>query len=96
MRVQPAVGIMNAILAGLVSVTAGCNNFSLLSSVVVGVIGGIMYIVMGKLMYRWKIDDPIEASQIHGFAGVWGLIAVGIFDLETGLLYSGSMNQLQV
>ena len=41
-------------------------------------------------MHRCKIDDPIEAAQIHGFSGYWGCIAVGIFNLETGLIYSGS------
>ena len=95
-RVQPADKIMNAILSGLVAITASCNNVSLLGAMAIGTIGNVVYIISGKLMYRWRIDDPIEASQIHGFSGVWGLIAVGIFDLDYGLLYSGSMNQLQV
>ena len=81
---------MNAILAGLVAITAPCNNVSLISAVIIGSIGTLTYVLSGKLMNKWKIDDPIEASQIHGFAGVWGLIAVGIFDLDVGLLYCGS------
>ena len=96
MRVQEAGGIMNAILAGLVAITASCNNVSLWSAVIIGTIGAIVYQLAGKLMFRWKIDDPIEASQIHGFCGIWGVVAVGIFDLEKGLLYSGSTEQLQI
>ena len=85
---------MNAILAGLVAITASCNNVSLWSAVVIGIIGSVVYNLSGKLMFRWKIDDPIEASQIHGFTGIWGVVAVGIFDLDKGLLYSGSTEQL--
>ena len=96
MRVQEAGGLMNAILAGLVAITASCNNVSLWSAVVIGIIGSVVYNLSGKLMFRWKIDDPIEASQIHGFTGIWGVVAVGIFDLDKGLLYSGSTEQLQI
>ena len=90
MRVQEAGGIMNAILAGLVAITAGCNNVSLFGSCIIGIVGTLVYVGSGKMMHRWKIDDPIEASQIHGFCGVWGVLSVGIFDLDTGLLYTGS------
>ena len=55
-----------------------------------------MYRVSTKILIRWKVDDPIEASQIHGFCGIWGVIAVGIFDLDVGLLYTGSFQQLQI
>ena len=81
---------MNAILSGLVAITASCNNVSLVVSMIIGMVGTLCYMLSTKLLHRWKIDDPIEATQIHGFSGVWGLLAVGIFDLEVGLIYSGS------
>ena len=62
MRIQGAGGIMNAILAGLVAVTASCNNVSLSGAVIIGMMGTVSYLMAGKLLYRWKIDDPIEAS----------------------------------
>ena len=62
MRVQGAGGIMNAILSGLVAITASCNNVSLIVSVIIGMVGTVCYVLATKLLYRWKIDDPIEAS----------------------------------
>ena len=47
-------------------------------------------------MSKFMIDDPIQASQVHGFVGFWGVLAVGIFDRDTGLIYTGSHKQLQV
>lgn len=81
---------MNAILGGLVGVTASCNNVSIAGAAGIGAISQLTYKVSTKLLYRWKVDDPIEASQIHGFCGVWGVISVGLFDLDVGLLYTGS------
>ena len=34
------------------------------------------------------VDDPIEASSVHGFTGIWGIIAVGLFHNELGLFSS--------
>ena len=41
-----------------------------------------------------KIDDPCCASQIHGICGGWGVIALGFFDRDTGLIHTGSFRQL--
>ena len=81
---------MNSILAGLVAITASCNNVNAWSAAAIGIVGCMVYMGSSKLMYRFQIDDPIEASQIHGFTGFWGCVSVGIFDLDTGLIYSGS------
>ena len=62
MRSIEAGGIMNVILAGLVAITASCNNVSLFGSCIIGGVGTLVYIFSGKMMVRWKIDDPIEAS----------------------------------
>lgn len=40
-----------------------------------------------------KIDDPIEAHMVHGFGGVWGTIAAGLFNESHGLLM-GSYSEL--
>ena len=88
--------MVNAILAGLVSITAGCNNVEPWAAAVIGILGCFVYMGSCKMMNRFKIDDPIEAAQIHGFSGYWGCISVGIFDKTNGLIYSGSLKQLYI
>ena len=96
MKIHSGGQIMNAILSGLVGITASCNNVSVSSAATIGLVSAIVYKTSTKLLHRWQIDDPVEASQIHGFCGLWGLIAVGIFDIDKGLIYSGSFEQMRV
>ena len=49
----------------------------------------------GKLLNRYKIDDPIGSFPIFGFSGVWGCLAVAIFDNDKGLLNTGSFTMLE-
>jgi ammonium transporter, Amt family len=79
-------------MAGCVSVTACCDNVTPHSACLVGTIGGLLYLAITKLYKKIEVDDPIEASQIHGFCGFWGVCAVGLFDKDKGLFFSGSLN----
>ena len=68
------------IIAGLVGITAGCNEFTTIQSAFVGFISSfIMYFSDQFLTKTLKIDDPLSVISIHGFVGIWGTIAVGIF-----------------
>ena len=46
------------------------------------------------LMQKLKIDDPLEQAQIHLPCGLWGLLSVGIFDNDHGVIYTGDFTQL--
>lgn len=70
---------LNAVLGGLVSITAGCSTISAPLSLVVGLIGGLVYVGSSKLIKKIGIDDPVDASPVHGFCGMWGVIAPGLF-----------------
>ena len=72
--------ILNGVLGGLVSVTAGANMLSLGDAVIIGMVGGLIaHYSRIFLLYVCKLDDPVNAIAIHGFAGVWGTIAVALF-----------------
>jgi Amt family ammonium transporter len=79
--------VMNGTLAGLVGVTAGCAMFEPWAAFVVGGVSGWVYIFVSKMLVSLKIDDAVDAIPVHMGAGLWGVIAVGIFaepDLVAG------------
>lgn len=88
---------MNASLAGLVGVTAGCSNVDIIGSLVIGVVSG--FLVMGVtwlLEHVLHLDDCVGAVPVHFANGIWGIIAVGLFDVENGLFYSGNAELLGI
>eukprot|EP00439_Symbiodinium_sp_Y106_P054583 s977_g7.t1 len=77
-------GLCNGILAGLVSITAPCGNIECGSAFAVGFIGALVYQGSSMLLQKLKIDDPVDASPVHGFCGIWGVLAAGLFDWGKG------------
>lgn len=73
---------LNCILAGLVSITSGCPTIPNILSAVTGIIGAFVYLGSSKLMKIIGVDDPVDAIAVHGFAGIWGCIATGLFASE--------------
>jgi ammonium transporter, Amt family len=77
---KPDPGLsVNGILAGLVAITAPCAFVSPLSSVVIGLISGVLVCLMTFTLEKIHIDDPVGAVPVHFCNGLWGLLAVGIF-----------------
>lgn len=70
---------INGILAGLVGITAGCADVSLLSAVIIGAIAGVIVVFSVSFFDSIKIDDPVGATSVHLVCGIWGTLAVGIF-----------------
>lgn len=70
----------NGMLAGLVAITAPCAFVSPTSSIIIGIIAGL--VVCGGVLLNdrvLKIDDPCGAISVHGFCGWLGAVCVGIF-----------------
>lgn len=81
--------LANGLLAGLVAITGVCDRVDPWAAFIIGIIGGVVYSLACKFCHICHVDDPIEASSVHGFTGMWGLIATGFFDNEEGL-FSGA------
>ena len=89
---------LNASLAGLVGITAGCDVMDCAGAIGVGIVSGLL-VVFGVwfLDYVLRIDDPVGAVAVHCLNGIWGTLAVGLFattsapgnDEFTGLFYGG-------
>jgi Amt family ammonium transporter len=73
---------LNGSLAGLVGITAGADVVSVMSSVVIGFIAGLMVVVSVMVIDRIKLDDPVGAISVHLVCGIWGTLAVGIFSAD--------------
>ncbi|MGF1514493.1 MAG: ammonium transporter [Elainellaceae cyanobacterium] len=86
--------IINGVLAGLVAITAGCAGVSFIGAAVIGLIGGVVVVYSVLFFDGIKIDDPVGALSVHLVNGIWGTLAVGLFDTELGLFYSGNISQL--
>lgn len=80
----------------MVSVTASCNNIELWAAAAIGIIGSQIYIQTKRLIQRFEIDDPLDISEVHGFCGIWAILAAGIFDQDKGLFYTGQSSQMNV
>lgn len=70
---------LNGALAGLVGITANCDQVELLSAAIIGAVSGALVVGGILLLDKLKIDDPVGAFPVHGICGVWGGIATGIF-----------------
>ena len=94
-KADPSMTI-NGVLSGLVAVTAGCAFVSQWSAIAIGVISGLIVIYATLLVDNLKVDDPVGAVAVHGFNGVFGTIAVGLFDKSEGLLTTGNVHLLYI
>lgn len=86
--------VINGILAGLVSITAGCNVVDPSSAILIGLIAGVLVDIAVLFFDRLKVDDPVGAVAVHGINGLFGTIAVGFFAQEDGLFFGGGTSLL--
>ena len=93
---------LNASLAGLVGITAGCDTMDAMGAFFVGVVSGLL-VCFGVWFcdYVIRVDDPVGAVAVHFCNGLWGTIAVGLFATTSapsceinGLFYGGGVHQL--
>lgn len=94
---------LNASLAGLVGITAGCDVMDVAGAGMVGIVSGLLVCFgVWLLDYVLHIDDPVGAVAVHMMNGIWGTVAVGLFattsvpgnDTYDGLFYGGGFSLL--
>ena len=94
---------LNASLAGLVGVTAGCDAFDAIGAAVVGAVSGILVVVVVEALdMKLHIDDPVGAVGVHCANGIWGTLAVGLLANPdapaglNGLFYTGDFTLIGI
>ncbi|MEM7405856.1 MAG: ammonium transporter [Pseudomonadota bacterium] len=83
---------VNGSLGGLVGITAGCANLDPGSALIVGILAGTLVVAGEQVLVAMRIDDVVGAIPVHGFCGVWGTLAAGLFGRDTWM----SVDQLGV
>ncbi|GKZ00518.1 hypothetical protein MPSEU_001004200 [Mayamaea pseudoterrestris] len=83
---------MNGALGGLVAITSGCATVPAWSAIIIGMVGGWVYILGSKTLIRFKIDDAVDAIPVHFCNGIWGLIASGLFSHQDLMATAGYVN----
>ncbi len=80
---------LNASLAGLVAITAGCDVTDALGASIIGIVAGLL-VCFGVwfLDYVLHVDDPVGAVAVHCLNGIWGTLAVGLFATNSAPAYS--------
>lgn len=72
--------MMSGALIGVISSAPGLDVYYPPIAFLVSLAGGLVIPKLADiLLTRFKIDDAVGAVAVHGFGGVWGLLAVGIF-----------------
>jgi Amt family ammonium transporter len=71
---------LNGALAGLVSITGPCAFVEMWAAVAIGILGGVLYVGSSRFVLNvMKIDDPLDATPVHMFCGMFGIIAGAFF-----------------
>ena len=100
---KPDLGMtINGCLAGLVGITGSCAYVSVLSSLIIGAIAGVLVVFLVVFFDKIKIDDPVGATSVHLGCGTFGTLCVGLFaqqgvtslSTRNGLFFGGGFGLL--
>lgn len=77
--------VLNGVLAGLVGITAGADQMSVMDATLIGLIAGVIVVASVLFFDKICIDDPVGAISVHLVCGIWGTLAVGLFGAKAGM-----------
>jgi Amt family ammonium transporter len=71
---------LNGALAGLVAITAEPLAPTPFGATLIGGCGGLIVVLSIVTLDKLRLDDPVGAISVHGTVGIWGLLAVPIYN----------------
>ncbi|XP_042508054.1 ammonium transporter 1 member 1-like [Macadamia integrifolia] len=71
--------VCNGLLGGFAAITGGCSVVEPWAAIICGFVAAWVLIGCNKLAEKYKYDDPLEAAQLHGGCGAWGIIFTALF-----------------
>lgn len=73
-------------ISNSLSPLASCAITRPWEAILIGLIGSMIACLGCKLLEKHNIDDPVSCVPTHAFAGIWAVIAVGLFAEENNIL----------
>ena len=61
--------ILNGTLVGVVAQCAGCDQYEIWSSIIIGFLASMVYLAISKIMLMLQLDDPLDAVAVHAGGG---------------------------
>lgn len=73
------IDVCNGLLGGFAAITSGCSVVEPWAAIICGFVAACVLIGFNMVAAKFKYDDPLEAAQLHGGCGAWGLLFTGLF-----------------
>lgn len=74
-----ATGAATGAVCGLVAITPAAGFVNVPSSVVIGLLAGVVCSFTVEIIKRTRLDDTLDVFACHGMGGLWGAVATGLF-----------------
>ncbi|KAK7252537.1 hypothetical protein RIF29_36546 [Crotalaria pallida] len=91
-----ALDVCNGLLGGLVAITSGCSVVEPWAAIICGFVAACVLIGLNIVALKMHYDDPLEAAQLHGGCGIWGLLFTGLFAKEEFVIQTYNSGEAKV
>ncbi len=91
-----SLGAASGIVAGLVAITPAAGALRPVTSIVLGVVAGVLCALAVGLKYKFGYDDSLDVVGVHLVGGLVGTVMIGFLADEGGLFFGGGANLLVI
>jgi Amt family ammonium transporter len=77
------IGVLSSAVAGMVAITPACGEVNTLGAMLIGIGAGVVCSVAIGFKRRFNIDDTLDVVGVHGWGGLVGMLAIGLFATGT-------------
>lgn len=74
-----ALGTLTGAIAGLATITPAAGFVSPMSSIIIGILAGVVCFIAVNLKTKLKFDDSLDVVGVHGVGGIIGVLSTGLF-----------------
>ena len=91
-----SLGAASGIVAGLVAITPAAGALRPVTSIILGVVAGVLCALAVGLKYKFGYDDSLDVVGVHLVGGLVGTIGIGFLAAEGGLFFGDGVKLLVV